>query len=274
MEVLLLTEPKHPPRSGPPSARYETGRGNLLAEALLSAGHQPVMWWDHPVGPRVTSEPDLVLLRSGRPIQLRRAEDLSAAGLAVLNDPHAHRRASDKLHQAAIFASAGVPHPATYGIGLGLGGSSELLVAKPRSGSSGRGVRLLGPEDLAEALAVGDVVQEQVVGAPEYRVLVVGGIDVDWARKYPAAGDFRANLDQGGTMHRTERPSEQAAQIAVQAMVALGLDIGGVDLMVGRSGPVVLEVNAATTLHGSDPAATEEILRAVLGLCVTTVTQR
>ena len=68
-------------------------------------------------------------------------------------------------------------------------------------------------------------------------------------------------------MRPASAPDEESARAARGAVEALGLDIGGVDLMVGPSGPVVLEVNAATTLHGSSDAGTEVILRAVLGLC-------
>ncbi len=268
MDVLLLTEPKHPPRTGPASARYEAGRGNLLAEALLDAGHQPVMWWDHPLGPMVEADPSVVLLRSGAPIQLDRAERLALAGLAVVNDPAAHRRAQDKLDQAAAFLRAGVPHPATAGIGEGVDlAASTSLVAKPRRGSSGDQVRLVSGQEARDALSAGDLVQERVVDAVEYRVTVVGGVAVAWARKILAEGEFRANLDRGARMVATERPEGDAASVACAAVEALGLDIGGVDLMVTRSGPVVLEVNAATTLHGADAGSTSEILRAVVALC-------
>jgi glutathione synthase/RimK-type ligase-like ATP-grasp enzyme len=267
MEVLLLTEPKHPPRTGPPSARYQVGRGNVLAEALVLAGHRPVLWWDHPVGPMVDAAPGLVLLRSGLEVQLDRADQLAAAGVRVVNDPKAHRRARDKLEQALAFWSAGVPHPSTLGVGDGIVDPGSPLVAKPRQGSSGLGVRLVAGRDVDAAVAVGDLVQARVVDATEYRVTVVGGDDVAWARKIPAEGEFRGNLDLGARMVPAERPGGDAARVACAAVEALGLDIGGVDLMLGRSGPVVLEVNAATTLHGADGDQTQRILGSVVGLC-------
>ena len=267
MEVLLLTEPKRPPRAGPPSARYEVGRGNILAEALVAAGHQPVMWWDHPVGPMVDADPSVVLLRSGSAVQLDRADQLTAEGRRVINDPSAHRRAQDKLEQAKVFQVSGIPHPATMGVGSGIEVPRSTLVAKPRIGSSGEGVRLISSSAAASAVAAGDVVQERITQAEEFRVTVVAGRDVAWARKVLAEGEFRANIDRGARMIPAERPGGGAAKVACEAVEALGLDIGGVDLMVSRSGPVVLEVNAATTLHGADAGSTEEILHAVVSLC-------
>ena len=49
-------------------------------------------------------------------------------------------------------------------------------------------------------------------------------------------------------------------------MTALGLLIAGVDLVMTPEGPVVLEVNAATTLWGPSPAATRQIVDAVVVL--------
>lgn len=215
----------------------------------------------------VGGEPDLVLLRSGRSIQLDRADRLVAAGIPVINDPVAHRAAGDKLHQARVFAARRIAHPATAGVDREVAERGGPVVVKPRWGSSGVGVRLVDPADLPGERGSDVVVQEWIEGATEYRVLVVDGLDVDWAEKELAPGEFRANLARGATMRPASAPDGESARAARGAVEALGLDIGGVDLMVGPSGPVVLEVNAATTLHGSSDAGTEVILRAVLGLC-------
>ncbi len=132
--MLLLTEPKHPPRSGPPSAFYEPGRGNLLAEALLARGHRVVMWWDHPVGPMVPADPGVVALRSSHPVQLARAEVFARMGVPVVNDPVAHRRARDKLHQHEVLGAAGLLVPETTGAGTATARwhGNDLVVVKPR----------------------------------------------------------------------------------------------------------------------------------------------
>ena len=264
--VVVLTEPKHPPRHGPASAVYERGRGNILAEALMTAGHSPVMWWDHPEGPLLPCEPDLVLLRSSKPIQLERARRRKAEGILVINDPDAHEAASDKGLQERVFCDQGVAHPRS-GTDLSAGGfaPSTEVVVKPRHGSSGTEVRLSSLALALGSLSSTELVQERLHGV-EYRVTVVGGSAVAWAVKTPEEGEFRGNLRQGAQMHDAPCPSRAAESLARAAVNALGLEIGGVDLMMTPEGPVVIEVNAATTLYGASRGSTTRVLNSVVTL--------
>lgn len=258
--VLFLTEAKHPPRQGGPSARYRPGTGNIAAEHLLAAGHHPVMWWDHPIGPCVVGEPDVVLLRSGLPVQLERATVFADAGVPVLNDPAWHAAASDKLFQAAQFRARGVPHPRTNEDFL----PNDEVVVKPRRGRSGAGVR----RGRHRELTVGDdeLVQEYIEPEREVRAIVVGGTPLAWCRRRPAPGDFRANLAQGGTMEPVSEVPSALTDLAVAATSAVGLDIAAVDILVTPTGPLALEVNAAPTLFGPTDAATLEVLVALEAL--------
>lgn len=263
LEILVLTEPKQRPRSGPPSARYQAGRGSLIGEALLSSGHRPVMWWDHPEGPSVAEDADVVLLRSGRENQLDRAQLLAASGVPVISRPEAHRSSRDKLFQAAAFERAGVAHPETAKGGAPL--PSGDLLAKPRRGSSGDGVRRIDRE-AALAIGVDELVQELLVPDVELRCTVIGERALAWASKQPAPGDFRGNIDAGATMTAAPEPADRVTEAAVAATRALGLLVGGVDLLVVDGEPVVLEVNAASTLHGPDEASTAAVLAALVEL--------
>lgn len=55
--------------------------------------------------------------------------------------------------------------------------------------------------------------------------------------------DFRANITNGGAMKKYT-PSSEECDIAVKACKALGLDFGGVDLLFGKEGPLLCEVNS------------------------------
>lgn len=55
--------------------------------------------------------------------------------------------------------------------------------------------------------------------------------------------DFRANITNGGNMEAYE-PSFVEIDIAKKACRALGLDFGGVDILFGKNGPLVCEVNS------------------------------
>ena len=263
MKVLLLTSPKNPPRTGPASARYEAGRGNPLAEGFSEHGHDVTMWWDHPEGPSLELAPDLVVLRSSVGPQLERARAAQTSGALVVNDPDAHEQSIDKLRQATVFVASGISHPRTVS-GMG---EFHLLrqptVIKPRRGSSGVGVRLFTEGD---HVAEDELAQEFQDVRADYRVTVVDGQPYGWARRTPKPGEFRSNLAQGATMEEVLAPSRDAANLCCDAVTALGLLIAGVDLVMTPEGPVVLEVNAATTLWGPSPAATRQIVDAVVVL--------
>jgi ribosomal protein S6--L-glutamate ligase len=161
-----------------------------------------------------------------------------------------------------VFAAAGVAHPATV-LGPDASCISGAVVVKPRRGGGGAGVRLerTAPSGLAD-----DVLVQRFVEGEEYRVTVVGGRDYGWARKAPAAGDFRGNLARGATMTSCEAPSRAARATAIAAVAALGLDLAGVDLIWGADGATIVEVNAATTLFGPTVDATTAIVGAVCDL--------
>ena len=267
--TVILTEPKNPPRFGPPSARYETGRGNYVAEALLGRGHEVIMWWDHPPGELIECEPTAALIRSSRPPQLERAATLASQGVVVVNDPVAHGRSGDKRFQAAMFARCGIPHPETIDPEVSPYPRDEMVVIKPAIGSSGFGVRSGIWSELSASVEPGDIVQPMLRRIKEVRVTVVGGRALGWAERTPALGDFRANLALGATMRPIGRPSAEIEDLARRAVDALDLAIGGVDIVITSEGPVVLEVNAATTLHGPTLEETNVILNEVIDLIET-----
>jgi ribosomal protein S6--L-glutamate ligase len=222
------------------------------------------MWWDHPIGPLVACEPDVVVLRSSLPINLERARGLEAGGATVVNGVDAHERARSKLHQAQRFAEEGIAHPRTAAGGRPDWWSGGPVVVKPEIGSSGRGVRMLSGPDRVGEIGDGDLVQEVVESRGEFRTVVADGRALGWARRTPREGDFRANLAQGATMVASPPPSADAADLAIRAVASLGLVIGGVDLIMAPEGPVIIEVNAGTTLYGPDEASTDEIVNAVV----------
>ena len=67
-------------------------------------------------------------------------------------------------------------------------------------------------------------------------------------RRWPARGDFRANLAAGARTEPLSFLDPEAEALAIRSLRVLGLDIGGVDLVETPHGLAVLEVNPATTL--------------------------
>ena len=76
----------------------------------------------------------------------------------------------------------------------------------------------------------------------DVRVNVVGGRVVSAMERYNE-NDFRSNISNGGKMKQIEL-SEEMAEVAIKATEVIGLDFAGVDVMFGKDGPVVCEVNS------------------------------
>ena len=77
-------------------------------------------------------------------------------------------------------------------------------------------------------------------------------------------GDFRSNLTRGGSM-APYSPTRAEAELAVAATELLGLDFAGVDVLFGRDGPLLCEVNSnahfKTTLECTGVNMAVEIMR-------------
>ena len=55
--------------------------------------------------------------------------------------------------------------------------------------------------------------------------------------------DFRSNISNGGTGSLFE-PKQEYIDLAIRAAKALGLDFAGVDVLFGKDGPIICEVNS------------------------------
>jgi RimK family alpha-L-glutamate ligase len=196
---------------------------------------------------------------------------LAERGVLVLNPPSALMTAHDKLLTARALKRAGVPHPAT---GLIFPGARTPLeppvVLKPRFGSWGRDVlRCDDAASLASALVhlesrpwfrtQGALVQDLIPPRGyDLRIVVACGEVVGAIERRAAPGEWRTNVQLGGTRNPVEPPA-QARELALAAAAAAGADLVGVDLLPAYGGYVVIEINGAVdftrdyALGGADP---------------------
>lgn len=205
--------------------------------------------------------PDAVLSRVvARPPLRLPLFALAASGATIVNSPVASERTADKLRTAMILTKAGVPVVPTTLAQAGSDWPVEMaeahlalgrLVVKPVRGMWGDGMHLI---DTSQELA--DLRSQQpegcpwllqpFIGDPEYgdlRVFVAGDRVVTAMRRIPGSGEWRANLHKGGDGVAHD-PTLEEVDIALRACRAVGLDVAGVDLVVGQDGPRVLELNS------------------------------
>lgn len=136
------------------------------------------------------------------------------------------------------------------------------VVIKLLSGTQGVGVILAESNKVAEAIieTLSSVQQNVLVQkfvseskGRDIRALVVGDRVVAAMRRTAVGQEFRSNVHRGG---RTERVvlDEAYERTAVRAAHILNLKVAGVDMLEGKDGPVIMEVNSSPGLEGIEGA--------------------
>ncbi|MFF3679694.1 RimK family alpha-L-glutamate ligase [Streptomyces sp. NPDC002120] len=232
--------------------------GSLLrmSEAVDTGAHDA---W---VLKTVSGGPGLVLL-----------EVAAAAGMTTVNDARSIRGVRDKALAAAIGRGSGLPLPTTYAVACPellreVPAAEYPLVVKPADGSSGRAVRLVSsPEQLETMLPV--LAGEGMLIAQPY--VPNSGTDI---KVYGVGGELFATercspLHPDSSVRERRVPlSAEVAAIAARVGEVYGLDLYGVDVLLGPDGPVVVDVNDFPSFR-QVPDAAARVARAVLELART-----
>ena len=269
------------------AALYSTRR---LVEAAETRGHE-VQLVDTlratahltPDGPELHLDgapiprPDAVIPRIGASITfygLAVVRQLEAMGVWCLNGAVGISRSRDKLrsHQLLAKRGLGLPktafaHQADQAEDLVRSVGGPPVIVKLLEGTQGVGVVLCETKKAAESviqafrgLKAYLLVQEFIAeaGGADLRMLVVGDKVVAAMRRQGAEGEFRSNLHRGGSADVVKITPEER-KTAVQACRALGLRVGGVDVLRSERGPLVLEVNSSPGLEGIEKATGKDV---------------
>lgn len=229
--------------------------GSLLhmTEALHGAGHDA---W---ILKTVSGGPGLTLL-----------EAAAAAGTTTINDARSIRGVRDKALAASIGRGSGLPLPPTYAAArpemlAQIPESEYPIVVKPADGSSGRAVHLVTSLGHLTAMT-GELAAQGMLIAQPY--IPNSGVDI---KVYCVGGELYAT-ERRSPLHPEHAVPErrvpltaEVAAIAARAGAVYGLDLYGVDVVLGPDGPVVVDVNDFPSFR-QVPDATARVARAVLAL--------
>ena len=130
------------------------------------------------------------------------------------------------------------------------------IIVKKSESSKGKGVfkcttkndvlALLQEEDLK----VGDLLfQECIDYMGDVRVFVVGQKILGAMRREPQAGQWKGNVAQGASAYPVEI-SDEVKKLALDVVKLQDAEIRGVDIMLPKSGPVLIETNSAPQFKG------------------------
>lgn len=191
------------------------------------------------------------------------ASMMEKAGLRVFNKSNALAICDDKMLTGIELSSNGIIVPKTCSIPLTYRTNEQAscdyekictlfgspFILKDNKGSLGTGVRLINNfSDFEKGLSYGNnrlLAQEFIKESfgKDLRVIVIGKKAVAWMARINNTGDFRSGIETGGKGYNIT-PPDGFIETAEKCARILDLDYCGVDLLFGKDGPLVSEVNA------------------------------
>ena len=218
-------------------------------------------------------EADAVIPRIGYSVTsegVRVVRQFESQGVYVANSADSILRSRDKLTASQILSHQGIPVPRTALVTSWRDTERAIsrvggvpCVIKASQGTQGNSVHLARSIRDANEYVYRLLANRETVLVQEYireshgkdvRVIVAGGEVVAAMRRVARGREFRSNFHLGGQVEAIEL-KEDYAKIAIRAANLLGIEVGGVDLLEGRNGPILLEVNSSPGLEGIEKAS-------------------
>lgn len=196
---------------------------------------------------------------------------------SAINSPEAIAKASNKRVALEIMNEAGVPVPQQYDPQHAIAhfqyfGEGYKLVGRPDSHRQGRGFWLCNSErDVRRSLAgtqhkaKATHFMDYIEAEKEFRVHVVNGNSIKISEKVGGNGVTR-NHNNGATFQYPYdfHHKKTLRKVAKQAVEALGLDFGAVDVLWADGKAYVLEVNTAPCLTDTHSDTLDRYVKAFI----------
>lgn len=146
------------------------------------------------------------------------------------------------------------------------------VIIKLLEGTQGVGVILADKPEIAKAIVETlhstnqQVLIQKFVAeskGKDVRAFVIGDRVVAAIRRTAQGQEFRSNVHRGGKAEAIELDSAYA-ETAVRAAQIMGLRVCGVDMLEGKDGPQVMEINSSPGLEGIEGATGLDVAGAVI----------
>ncbi len=289
-------KPERRPRLGILSRRRGLYSTQRLVEATRAEGAQPVVL-DTLECTLVVGASESKLLYRGAQVQALTAviprigasitsygiavvNHLEGMGVRVVNAGAALAKSRDKVRCLQLLAQGGIDVPRTAMVPRQRRGLRRVVeelgglpcIIKLLKGTQGVGVMIANTHaeletfvrtfaQLGQEVCVQEFIAESV--GRDIRAVVVGDRVVGAMRRTAQAGEFRSNLHRGGRGERIELP-EAYERAAVESARLIGLEVCGVDMLEGKTGPKVMELNSSPGFEGIEQATGEDVAAAVV----------
>lgn len=205
----------------------------------------------------------------------------NARGVTILNKPEAVKIASNKLNALIALEEAGINVPRFTTdrrlAGYWLEDGETVVERHVLNGNSADGVRIVNLDDdeMDSDLRSAPLYTKFIPKSCEFRVHVLRGDVIDYCEKKKMSSDRRpenfnkyvCSNELGWVFCRSNiRDIPEVKQLAIEAVSALGLDFGAVDVVYHEGTPYVLEVNTAPGITGTTLTNYANAFRGFLGL--------
>ncbi len=246
-----------------------------LKEEAIKRGHKTrilrsercAMYFNHELkllykGKEKLNKLDLIIprvsLTNNIPIQSAVIEQAELIGIPTLNNYLSIIKAKNKLRTLQILNHYSIPVVKTVVIQDETYLEDTLkhietpVILKTSHGSYGKGVILA--ETKRAAISAYNVIAnssdmillQEYIGeskGKDIRAFVVGENVVASMERVARRGEFRSNIELGGK-GKAIKLSNEMKSLAIRAAKALELEISGVDIILTKNGPAIMEVNA------------------------------
>ena len=203
---------------------------------------------------------------------------LAARAQYAYNELETHRRWHDKWEQVTGLSFSDCMMP-RHVLCTSLTPYEDIVqviglpfVTKTLMGMGGHGVSLVRDEDdyrlVTDGLGEDELLCEEYISESagrDLRVFIVRGEAVACMERDGAAGNFRANLAQGGTA-KAHGIDGAIRKTSMQAYQQTGLDIIGLDLLLRRDGYVFCETNVTPLLRGIEGATGVNVAGSIMDM--------
>ncbi len=244
-----------------------------LKKEAIKAGHKArilradkcTMYFNHQLKARYNGKEDLstydiiiprVSLNCRAPIEAAIVEQIQLLNVPSLNTYSSITRAKNKLQSLQILNHYDIPVVKTVVIKneayleKTLAYVKTPLIIKSAHGSYGRGIIIAETKRAAKAaysiLAAKTVLIQEYIKeskGKDIRVFVIGNRVIASMERAARRGEFRSNIELGGT-GKAIKVNREYKNLAIRAAKALDLEVAGVDIIATKNGPAVMEVNA------------------------------
>lgn len=193
----------------------------------------------------VRVEHDLYVIKSGTSLTLSLAGALHAAGALTLNPYPTVARLCNKIVASHILKAAGIPTPDTF-VAADTEHLASMLdsgpyILKPYLGTYGRGVRLIYRADEVFGIPQDDPILVQRYHKPDgdgrdYKIYRIGDQMFGVRRIWP----IHTDSDKKGEPFTI---NSELREIVLACGRAFGLDLYGLDIVISKNTPYVVDVN-------------------------------